>query len=523
MNRWIAPLIALFTVAGLQAQQLNSTPKLVVSIVVDQLREDYLQYFSSTFGEKGFKRLINEGLVYHSVEFGFPNLDESSSIASIYTGTYPYYHGIIGNYRFDPGKNKEISIVADENYLGNYTDDKLSPLALQAGTLADELKIASQGKSRIYAIAPDAPQAILSAGKYANGAFWLDNTNGKWATTTYYKDVPYLVDRFNAAEAIGNYSDKSWKQSHSHYIGFPYTKRTTPFSYSFSKSDKDRIRKMKQSSLINSEITNLAVQFIESSNLGAYSHTDVLALTYYAGNYKAGEESEEYSYEIQDIYYRLDKELEKIFDVIERKVGMKHTLIILTSNGYYDSLLQYPEGFKIQGEFYPNRCTALLNMYLMAKYGQGNWVNAYYNNQIYLNKKLAEDRQIKWFDLVEDAADFISQFSGVQDVTTAGEWFINDSGRSAYFRRGMYSKLSGDIFIELQPGWVVIDENNKKSEEHHRYCVIPAPLFFLGNNIVKDSIYRTIQVTEIAPSISYILRIRPPNGCKALPLREVIE
>ncbi|MCC8147125.1 MAG: alkaline phosphatase family protein [Bacteroidales bacterium] len=522
MSRWIAPLIAIFTVTGLQAQQLNSTPKLVVSIVVDQLREDYLQYFGNTFGEKGFKRLMNEGLVYHSVEFGFPNVDEASSVASIYTGTYPYYHGIIGNYKFDTANNREISIVADDNYLGNYTNDKLSPLALQAGTIGDELKIASQGKSKIYSIAPNASQAILSGGRHANGVFWLDNYNGKWATTTYYKDIPSYVDRFNSTEAIGNLSEKTWTQSHSHYIGFPYTKRTAPFSYSFGKADKDRFLKIKQTSLINSEITSLAVRFIESAGLGTQPEPDLLALNFYAGNYKASEESEEYSYEIQDIYYRLDKDLEKILDAIERKIGLKHTLIVLSSSGYYDSLNKYPENYKVQGEFYPNRCTALLNMYLMAKYGQGNWVNAYYNNQIYLNKKLAEEKQIQWSVFTQDVAEFVSQFSGVQDVTTAGEWMINDTGRSAYFRRGMYSKLSGDIFIELQPGWIVINENNKDRKEYQRYSSIPSPVFFFGSNITKNDVYRTIQVTEIAPTVSYILRIRPPNGSKALPLQEIM-
>ena len=523
MNKWIAPLIAIFTVTGLHAQQPGSAPKLVVSIVVDQLREDYLHYFSSTFGEKGFKRLMNEGLVYHSVEFGFPNVDEASSIASIYTGTYPYYNGITGNSKYDLSKNREVSIVADENYLGNYTNERLSPLALQAGTLGDELKIASQGRSKIYTIAPHASQAILSGGRYADGSFWLDNYNGKWATTTYYKDVPSYVERYNATLAIGNFPDKEWTQSHSHYIGFPYTKRSVPFAYTFGKSDNDRFIKIKQTSLINAEITNLAVQFLESAGLGNSKDPDLLALTYYGGNYTLGEESEEYSYEIQDIYYRLDKELEKVFDAIERKVGLKHTLVVLMSSGYYDSLHQLPTGYKAQGEFYPNRCTALLNMYLMAKYGQGNWVNIYYKNQIYLNKKLAEEKQIQWADLVQDAAEFVSQFSGVQDVTTAGKWMINDTGRSAYFRRGMNTKLSGDIFVELQPGWAVVDDNSKNNKECKRNGNIPAPLFFFGNYITKENIYRTIKVTEIAPTLAFILRIRPPNGSNERPLPELLE
>jgi hypothetical protein len=521
MNKYLAFLIAIFSFTGLHAQQAVETPKLVVSIVVDQLRGDYLQYFHSTFGEKGFKRLMNEGLVYHSVEFGFPNVGESSSMATIYTGTYPYYHGIIADKKQDFTKNREVSILADDNYMGNYTSDKLSPLALTASTVVDELRIASQGQSVVYAIAPNAEGAIISGGRYANFAFWLDDFNGKWATSTYYKDVPYFVDRYNSSsEVIGNTQSKPWNQSHSHYIGFPYSTRTTPFAYNFPQNDKDRYLKIKQTSLINTEISNFAQRIIENAKFGNGKNPDFLAINYYAGDYKRAPNPEEYSYEIQDIYYRLDKELENLFDVIEKNIGMKHTLIVLTSTGYYDSINQLPTGFKPMGEFFPNRCTALLNMYLMAIYGQGNWVTVFYNNQIYLNKKLAEEKQVKWTDLVQSAAEFVSQFSGVQDVTTAGQWMINDSGRSADFRRGMNPKLSGDIFIELQPGWIIVNENNPQKPEYHRNNAIISPLFFLGSNVKKEHIHRKVKATEIAPTLSHILRIRPPNGSKCLPLQE---
>jgi hypothetical protein len=271
------------------------------------------------------------------------------------------------------------------------------------------------------------------------------------------------------------------------------------------------------------EVTNLAGKIIENAELGNRSSSDFISITYYAGNYKSGSESEEYSYEIQDIYYRLDKELEKLLDLLERKVGLKNTLILLTSTGYYDSLNKLPQGFKPMGEFYPNRCTALLNMYLMAIYGQGNWVNAYYNHQIYLNKKLAEEKQIKWNDLVQSAAEFVAQFSGVQEVTTAGQWMVDDSGRAAAFRRGMNKKLSGDVFIELQPGWMVVNENKPEKPEYIRDNAILSPLFIFGEYVKKEHVYRKVKAAEIAPTLSFVLRIRPPNGCNDLPLQEIIK
>jgi hypothetical protein len=510
------------------AQQTVETPRLVVSIVVDQLRGDYLHYFRSTFGEKGFKRLSTGGLNYYSVDFGFPNLNEASSIAALYTGTYPYYNGITGPSRFDVAKDRERSIVADDRYMGNFTSDRFSPAALQASTIGDELKTASGGQSLVYAIAPNAAEAILSGGRSANGAFWLDDYNGKWATSTYYKDAPAFVERYNAADAPGNFPDQQWTQAYNYYNALPFSTRKEAFSYKFSKNDPQRFIKLKQTPLINAEVTALAERFLENASLGNRASTDLLALTYYAGNYLYANPPEEYSYEIQDIYHRLDKELERLFEAIDHRVGLKHTLIILTSTGYYNALPRRaaglqpaPDAASDDRRFHPNRCTALLNMYLMALYGQENWVSAYHDRQIYLNKRLAEDRQVSWPELVRNAADFVSQLSGVQHVTTAAQWLIDDAGRAAAFRRGMNKSVSGDLFLEIQPGWEIMDENAAKQPIIHTTVPL-APLFIYGEYIPKLPVHRIVKATEIAPTISYLLRIRRPEACADLPLLEVV-
>lgn len=520
MNKWLASLMAILAVNGLHAQQSTDSPKLVISIVVDQLRGDYLQFFSPTFGEKGFKRLMNDGLVYHRIDFGFPNVGQAASIATIFTGAYPYYHGIVADKNFDFATRREVSVIHDDNYLGNYTVDHFSPSALLSSTLGDELKIASGGKSDVFAIAPEAEEAILTAGKYADAAFWLDDSNGKWATTTYYKNVPWYVDRFNTSQAVGNSSDKVWMPALSSYNGFPYTQNTTPFKYTFSKGEFDRFLKIKQSPFINEEITKLAATFFEYGDFGKRMYPDFLAVTYYAGNYKYSSRYDDFGWEIQDIYYRLDKEIERLLDLADKKVGLKNVLVVLSSNGYYDSATKLPEGFKPQGEFYPNRCTSLLNMYLMAIYGSGNWVEGYYKEQIYLNKKLIENQNVNWNEILKKSSEFIARFSGVQDVTTAEQWFVDDAGRSVGFRRGMNKKISGDIFIELQPGWSVVNENQNNKTDYTRNKVILSPLFIFGGSIRKEHVYRVIRATEIAPTIAFILRIRPPNAAQDAPLQE---
>jgi hypothetical protein len=503
----------------LPAQLAAETPHLVVSIVVDQLRGDYLRYFSQTFGEKGFKRLMNDGLSYHSIDYGFPNLGQASSTAAVYTGSYPYYNGITGDSKFEVSKGRATSIVADERYLGNYTADRFSPQALRASTLGDELKIASNGQSRVYALAPHAAEAILAGGQYADGAFWIDDYSGKWATSTYYKEMPSYVDRYNAVEGLGNGSDKQWAQSFNYFVGLPYSTHKEAFLYKFPKSDPYRYIKMKQTALVNTEVTNLAIRLLDYAGFGARLSPDLLTLTYYAGNYLAGPAPEEYSYEVQDIYAQLDRDLERLFDAIDRRVGLRHTLIVLTSTGYYDTLNRLPSGFPPAGQFHPDRCVALLNLYLMALYGHENWVSAYYDRQIFLNRKLAEEKQLRWPELLQSAAEFVSQFSGIQGVATAGQ---GEDALSGGFRRGLHKSVSGDLFLEIAPGWEIIDEQ-AGARDPVRDTAILTPLFFLGESVPAGThLDRTVKAAEIAPTLSYLLRIRPPNACRDLPLPEVV-
>jgi hypothetical protein len=522
-NKWMAILIAIWAINGLNAQQSTDPPKLVISIVVDQLRGDYLQFFSPTFGEKGFKRLMNEGLVYHRVDFGFPNVGRAASIATIYTGTYPYYHGIVSDRIFDFASLREVSAIHDDRYIGNFTTNRFSPLSLLSSTLGDELKIASGGKSDVFSIAPNPEEAILSAGRYADAAFWFDDAYGRWATTTYYKNIPWYIDRYNTSQTMNNNAEREWTPALPSYNGFPYTQNTTPFRYSFTGGGYDINTRMKQSPLINTEITNLAAAFFEYAEFGNRLYPDLLAITYYAGNYKFGNRYEEFGWEIQDIYHRLDKEIERLLDIADRKVGLRNVLIVLSSNGYYDSATKLPEGFAPYGEFNPNYCTSLLNLYLSAIYGSGNWVDGYYNEQIYLNKKLIENQNVDWDEVLHKASEFIARFSGVQEVTTAERWFVDDAGRSVEFRRGMNKKISGDIFIELQPGWLVIHQNQNTRVEYTRNKVVLSPLFIYGGNAGKENIYRTVRATEIAPTVAFILRIPQPNAAQDAPLQEVVK
>ena len=307
------------------------------------------------------------------------------------------------------------------------------------------------------------------------------------------------------------------------YKAFPYLLDELPFRYTFSEKTMNCYPNLKTSPFVNKEITRLATQFLSYGAFGSRSCPDMLSVTYYAGNYR-GTMNKEYTREIQDTYYQLDKDLEQLLDSIDTKVGLKNTLVVFTGSGYYKSEEEYAEGLQINGgEFHPKRCVALLNMYLMALYGQQqNWVKGYYNNQIYLNRKAIEEAKLDLGTIQNKAAEFIQEFSGVQHVTTdkallAGDW--NEG--TIKFRQGTHHLGRGDLIIELQPSWKINHDNPKEKVKVIRNNAVITPLVFMGNGLKPQHIYREVKATEVAPSITHILRIRPPNASQSLPLWEL--
>lgn len=526
MIRIITSLVAVLTVASIQSQTtLKDTPKLVIGITIDQLRGDYLELFKHSFTERGFNRLINEGLVYSNIKFEYPNINEASTIATIYTGTNPFYHGIIGKTKFSPDKNSESPIFEDNSFIGNYTKEKLSPATLRVSTITDELKFASQSRSEIYAFAPNSYQAIISGGHQANGVYWLEDYTGKWATSTFYKDFHWTVDQQNRNGIFSNHPENlRWQLllSPDKYNKSPYSGDFKYLDYAWKANSLNLYGQLKETPFVNEITTQTAIDLMLKTDMGKHSYPDFLALTYYAGNYTLSNSSD-YSVEQQDIYIRLDKDITSLLDQVEKTIGLQNVFIFVTSTGYYNSNYSITDSSKLSsGVFYTNRCEALLNMYLMAIYGKEQWVERYYNQQIYLNRKLIESKNIDLKEIQNKAAEFVIQFTGVQDATTSLKLLNGESNLNMSAYRNMLDKtLSGDIIIEIQPGYQIVDEKNTSSEiKIQREAAIVAPVIFWGYNIKPEKIKRTIKATEIAPTITKVLRIRSPNAAKEQPLPE---
>lgn len=520
MKKGLITSILALTFGSLQAQPLPSSPKLVVTLTIDQLRTDYLEAFSSLYGEQGFKRLLREGKVFRQAEYAFDVADRAAAIAAFYTGAMPSMNGIIAERWFDPKILHTRNCVDDTAFMGNYTDQNTAPTQLLTSTLADELKIATRNAALVYAIAPFRDAAVLSAGHSGNGAFWLNHQTGKWCGTTYYGEFPWWLSQYNDSRSPDfRIKELEWNPLHplERYTFLPEW-RTMPFKYRFETEKENKYRRLIASPLINDEVNRVTEELLEKSNIGKDETTDLLALTYYAGNYNH-RSTQECAMEMQDTYAHLDRSIARLLDMLERKVGLQNVLLCIASTGYTD-----PDGadtgiYRIPGgEFHLNRCATLLNMYLMATYGEGQYVEGFYDRQIYLNHKLIEEKQLSLANIQQKSAEFLVQFSGVDKVYSAYQLLLGPwSPQTERIRNGFHRHRSGDLLVEVLPGWTVVQENSNDNRVV-RTAVPPAPLILIGSGIRPEIIRTPVEIDRVAPTLSGAMRIRAPNACKAMPL-----
>ncbi|KAA6340486.1 Alkaline phosphatase PafA [termite gut metagenome] len=520
----LTSVVTILTFTGLSARPMPSAPKLVVGITIDQLRTDYVETFSDLFGENGFKRLWRDGRVYRDTEYTFTNPDRASAVAAIYTGTTPSLNGIIAEYWMDRATLRPIYCAEDFAFMGNYTDESSSPSHLLTSTIADELKIATKGKGLVYAVSPFRETAIFAAGHAGDGAFWLNSSTGKWCGTTYYGEFPLWVNRYNERNALDFRIDNIvWSpllpENRYTYLISEWAKDT--FKYKFEGTRTNKYKRFITSPLVNDEVNTLAEEFLNQSVIGKDEIPDMLLLTYYAGLYN-NMNSHECALEIQDTYVRLDKSIARLIELVEKKYGLQNVIFFITSTGHTKPDAPDLNKYRVPtGEFHLNRCAALLNIYLMATYGEGQYVEAYYNRQIYLNQKLIEDKRLNLAEIQDRCADFLIQFSGVNNAYSAhrlllGTWTPDtDKIKNSFNRR-----QSGDLLIDVLPGWVVVDENPMLSIVL-RYAHAPAPLIFMGGGIKPDVIYTSVSADHIAPTLAHFMRIRAPNACKVVSLGDM--
>lgn len=516
--RAVSLLLPLLVPAMAQADTNGNVPKVVVGIVVDQLRADYLEKYAHLYGEDGFKKLFAEGRVYTNGYFDHAGPDRSSAVASVYSGSTPYYHGITGNRFLERKSMRVLGAVDDASYAGINTSAATSPARLLVTTVTDELKLATKGHAYVLSVAPERDMAVLAGGHAPNAVIWLAEDKAMWASSDYYNGVPAWVRPFN--HRIGTHFDWSnveWEPyyptgvySYSAYDGVPKA-----FRHTFRGGDAETVRRYKTSACVNDEVTQLAQACIAGSLFGRNKTTDMLCVGYYAGNYEHLSEWE-YPLELQDIYCRLDRNIADLLRAVDEKVGIDNALFFITSTGYSDAYVPDSKYFTLPtGELKMDRCVALLNMYLGALYGKDSYVEGSYLNELYLNHSLIEKRQLKMKELLDRCTEFLSQMAGVKRVYPSLDLLSGSADASV--RNSYNAERSGDLILEVSPGWTLVDDRWGERICYNR-AHVPVPVILYGAGLTPAISRSPIAVESVAPTVSHILRISVPNGCSARPV-----
>ncbi|MBQ8336481.1 MAG: alkaline phosphatase family protein [Bacteroidaceae bacterium] len=499
-------LTALLCCASFASVQENiSSPKLYLNIVVDQLRTDFMYEFSGLYGDGGFKRLLAGGCVYPNSYYAFENVDRASAMATLMTGTNPYVNGIVGERWFDRKTLRTLSCVEDKSYKGLYSISPYAPTRLNAITITDEMKRASRGKAIVCAIAPDEDAAVISGGHAPDAALWKNNSAGFWSSSTYYGVYPQWAADMN--KKVQGRSAK-WepmldKERYNHF-----GEKAASFSYSFD--GKNKVRTYKTTACMNDEVVEMALAFLKESDAGKDNIADCLSLTFYAGNID-GRPMEQRPLEIQDIYARLDKSLETLFGELDKSVGMENVVVSLSSTGYV--MVSGDDGAEYRlpsGTIYMERVKALLDVYLGAIFGKGEYVEGVYGPQLYFDNGFIENQKLDKLDVISRSVEFLKSLDGVEDVFSIYHLGGNLSPELQYVKNGYNQACSGDVWLRLMPGWKVAGSALTLTNEVYRTPIM-FPIIIYGSGIEHEVVEAMTPANVLAGEMARILHIRRPN------------
>ncbi len=543
IKKYIFSFFALLLISfGLSAQQeyalFENKPKLVIGITIDHFRSEYITKFWDTYQKGGFRRLAENGAIAKTAIIDIHNIKTSTVISTIYTGTYPSEHGIIGDQWYKHLKQQTIHCTNDDFYLTMGSDSKkgnVSANMLKTFTLGDALKENTNFKSKVYSIALNPNAAVLSAGHAADGAFWYDNSNGNIITSSYYMNIfPEWVRLFNEKKMPDMYLQKEWDlllPSGSYKSGFPddfslekgFFKKFRTFPYNLTNlcSNLESCYEILPATPYgNRLIKDFAVQMIDNFTLGEDEFPDLLNITFSSMDF-ANKWFSPSSVEIHDSYLYLDQEIASLLTFLDKKFGKDNYLVFLTAastSNYPSDVLKEKFNFKA-GEFSPQIAMALLRAYLNATYGVAEWIQMYNEEQVFLNHKLIEDKEKSLEEIQDKVALFLNQFEGVKAAVPAGvlEKGNLNNPRFKILENSYCVQRSGDVLLLLEEGWQPVHKFNETDYSTQNM----APVIFYGSMVKHGNIIQQVELIDIVPTICKFIDILPPDDARGKILYDV--
>ena len=548
MYRIISYIILFTTILGNAQSQKNnapttalSRPKLVIGIVVDQMRWDYLYRYYNRFDKGGFKRLLNNGFSCENTYIDYLPSYTAVGHSTIFTGSVPALSGIAGNEWVEQLTGKSVYCTNDSTVQGvdsKLEEGKMSPRNLLVSTVTDELRIATNFKSKVIGISLKDRAAILPAGHTANAAFWLEDSSGHFITSTYYmQQLPSWVKKFNDKNRVVQLIDNGWNtlyplntytQSDADeqtYEGKYPGEKTTVFPHAINDAYKQKKNIFRQTPFGNTITLELAGEALEAYQLGKGEATDFLTVNCASTDY-VGHMYGPNSIEIEDTYLRLDKDLATFFQLLDTKIGKGQYLVFLTADHGAAHAIGYMQKNKIPADFWLTApLSDSLNKMLAAKFGTEKLIRSISNYQVNFDINKINDRQLDYNAIKKATVIYLQQQPGIAYAVDVAELGIAPVPQplKTMIANGYNYKRSGAIQIVLNPGW--FEGYGKTGTTHGTWNPYDThiPLLFYGWNIRPGKTNHEIHMTDIAPTISALLHIQMPNGCIGKVIEEVVK
>lgn len=525
-----------------QTQLPSASPKLVVGIVVDQMRYDYLTRFGDKFTSGGFKRMMNDGFNCKNNHYNYVPTYTGPGHASVYTGTTPKYHGIIANYWYDKHKGTRVYCAGDSdvNPIGTRSDaGKMSPHRMKTTTIGDENKLFTQSRGKTIGISIKDRGAILPAGHSADAAYWfVGDDEGAFVTSSFYMNaLPNWVSNFNASGVNEGYL-KTWNTLYdidtytesgpdlNAFEGGFDGKDTATFPYDLKSlsTHNGGYEIIKSTPYGNSILADFAIAALEGEALGQDDNTDVFTISFSSPDY-VGHNFGVNSKEVQDTYLRLDQDIERLLNAFDEKVGVGNYTVFLTADHAAVNVPAYLQSLKIPSGYFDNKAfKKQVKDFLVTRFAASGLLENISNNQIFLNHKRLNALGLDLATVQEALVDEIIHYENIDKAYTAKSMqkASYTVGIESLIQNGYNHKRSGDVIYVFDPAVISYSKTGSTHGSSLNYDT-HVPLLFYGQGIKKGSSLKKTSITDIAPTLSSLLGINFPSAATGQPLEFVLE
>lgn len=537
-------LLTLFFFSGsYKPEKKSKKPKLVIGIVIDQMRYDYLTKYANRYGKDGFNRILKNGFSLENAHLNYIPTYTAVGHTSIYTGTTPSEHGIISNNWYDKFLKKSIYCVDDTAYktVGSNSDNgQKSPKRLYTSTITDQLHLAQNMHGKTIGISMKDRAAILPVGSTANAAYWYDGEDyNTWITSTFYTEkLPKWVKEFNANNKADAYLNKSWEtlydiktytnsRNDNNIFEEKLAGQKTP---TFPKNLKTLRKKNGNFNLLktvpagNTFTVDFAKAAIIGENLGKSEYTDFLAISFTPTDY-VGHKYGVAAVEMEDTYLRLDKDLADFFDFLDQQVGKNAYTLFLTADHAAGHVPSYLQSLKIPAHYLKAKKLKKFLLKVTKKYFNSiELIENVSNYQIFLDKDKIESLGFEVNTVAQKLADEVVSFDKIYKAVTARTLQTThfSSGILNALQNGYNQKLSGEVLMIPNPATLMKGKKGTSHGSGYSYDT-HVPLIFYGNGIQKGASTKRYNITDIAPTIANLLGIEAPNGTNGLVIDEVLK